>query len=198
MPRHTSPNKMRGEQERHKNGGGENHVLAELHNGWRDKQSATGVESVQSVGQPIWRKRYRGGKPDQAHGEIEPARKGIERSRFCVVDPAKPVGLHQSVPHAPEENHQQNSFEVPPEKSHAHREQKQRRENEAPLKALEQRPIAVRAYHARQVMTHGTEGSDKEINVLWTPPRLGKRECGYQEKRCANVQEQVPPGTEYP
>jgi hypothetical protein len=122
-----------------------------------------------------------GGKPDHAHREIEPARKRIERSRFGVVDAAKPVGLHQAVPNAPEKNYQENAFEVPPEKSDAHCQQKQRRQNEAPLEAFEQCPIAVGADHSRQVMTHCAEGSDKEINVLRTPLRLGQREGRYQQ-----------------
>src|SRR5262249_9823885 len=149
MPRDPSPNKMRGEQNGDKNGCAENYILAEVYNRRRNKRSATHVESIQRVTQPVWRKRHRSGEPDQTHGEIEPACERIERSRFGVVDAAKPVGLHQSVPDAPEENHQQNSFEVPPEKSHAYSEQKQRRENEAPLEAFEQGPITVSAYHAR-------------------------------------------------
>src|SRR5689334_13422855 len=104
MPRYPGPNKMRGEQNRHKNSCGENDVLAELHNVRRDKHTATHVESVQRVAHAVWRKHYRCGKPDQAHREIEAACKRIERSRFGVVDAAKPVGLHQAVPYAPEEN----------------------------------------------------------------------------------------------
>ncbi len=105
MPRDPSPNKMRGEQNRHKNGCAENYVLAEVYNGRRNEGSATQVVSVQRVAQPVWRKRHCSGEPDHAHGEIEPASESIERSRFGVVDAAKPVGLHQSVPNAPEENH---------------------------------------------------------------------------------------------
>src|SRR5262245_36333869 len=189
---------MRGEQNRHKNGSGENHVLADLHNGWRDKQSATHVESVQSVGQPVWRKHHCGAKPNHAHREIEAARKRIKRSRFRVVDATKPVGLHQSVPDAPEENYQQNSFKVPPEKSDADYEQKQRRENKAPFEAIEQSPITVGTDHAWQVMPHGTKRSDKQVNVLRTPPCLGQRKRRYEQQRCADVQDQVTPGTEYP
>src|SRR4030095_10585026 len=186
MPRDPCPNKMRGEQYGHKNGCAENYVLAEVYNRRRNERSATQVVSVQRVAQPVWRKRHRSAEPDQTHREIEPARKRIERSRFGVVDAAKPVGLHQSVPNAPEENHQKNSLQVPPKESDTSYEQKQRRQNEAPLEALEQGPIPVRAYHARQVMTHGTEGSDKEINVLRTPLGLGQRECGNQYERCRN------------
>src|SRR5262245_59495206 len=180
---------MRSEQNRHKNGCGENHVLAELHNGWRDKQSATRVESVQSVGQSVWRKRHRSRKPDQAHREIEAARKRIKRSRFRVVDATKPVRLHQTVPNTPEENYQQNSFKVPPEKSDADYEQKQRREDKAPFEAFEQSPITVGTDHARQVMPHGTKRSDKQENVLRTPLCLGQRKRRYQQQRCTDVQD---------
>jgi hypothetical protein len=102
------------------------------------------------------------------------------------------------MPNTPEENDQQNSLQIPPKESDTSYEQKQRRENEAPPETLEQSAITVRAYHARQVMTHGTEGSYKEIYVVRTPPRLGQRERGYQQQRGADVQDQVPPGTEYP
>ena len=79
------------------------------------------VVSVQRVAKTVWRKRHCGGKPDHTHREIEPAGKRVERSRFGVVDAAKPVHLHQSVPNAPEEDHQENAFQDPaPEKSHAH------------------------------------------------------------------------------
>src|SRR6185503_17406312 len=183
MPRDPSPNKMRGEQNRHKNGCAENDVLAKVYKGRRNERPATQVVSVQRVAQPVWRKRHCSGEPDHTHREIEPARKRIERSRFGVVNAAKPVGLHQAVPDAPEENHQQNSFEVPPEKSHAYCEEKKRRKNEAPLEAIKQSPVAVRPYHARQVMTHRTEGRDKEINILRTPLRLGQRKGGYQQQR---------------
>ena len=105
MPRDPCPNKMGGEQNRHKNGCAENYVLAEVYNGRRNERSATQVVSVQRVAQPVWRKRHCSAEPDEAHREIEAARKRIERSRFGVVDAAKPVGLHQSVPNAPEENH---------------------------------------------------------------------------------------------
>src|SRR5438552_3374104 len=138
MPRDPCSNKMRGEQNRHKNGCAENYVLAEVYKGRRNKRPARHVVSFQRVAQPVWRKRHRGGKPDQAHGEIEPACKRIERSRFGVVNAAKPVGLHQSVPDAPEENDQQNSFQVPPKERDTSYEQKQRRENETPFKAFEQ------------------------------------------------------------
>ena len=124
MSRNPGANKMRKEQNRHKNGCAENYVLAELHNGRRNKEPATHIESVQRVGQTVWRKRHRRGKPDQAHGEIEAAGKRIEGPRLGVVDAAKPVGLHQAVPNAPKENDQQNSLQVPPKEGDTRYEQK--------------------------------------------------------------------------
>ena len=53
MPRDPSPNKMRGEQNRHKNGCAENYVLAEVYNGRRNKGPATHVISVQCVAQTV-------------------------------------------------------------------------------------------------------------------------------------------------
>src|SRR4029077_7354270 len=98
MSRDPSPNKMRGEQNRHKNGCAENDVLAKVYNGRRDERSATQVVSVQRVAQPVWGKPHRSGATHHAPREIEPPSESIERSRFGVLDTAKPVGLHQPVP----------------------------------------------------------------------------------------------------
>src|SRR4029079_5463015 len=95
MPRNPCPNKMGGEQNRHKNGCAENYVLAEVYNRRRNERSATQVVSAQRLAQTVRRKPYCSVKPDHAHGEIEPASESIERSRFGVVDATKPVGLHQ-------------------------------------------------------------------------------------------------------
>jgi len=123
----------------------------------------------------------RSSKPDQAHREIEPPGEHIKCSRFRVVDAAKAVGLHQSVPNAPEENNQQDAFEVPPKECDTRYQQKQRREDEAPFEAVEQCPITVGANHSRQVMTHRAEGSHEKINVLRTPPRLGQSKRRYEQ-----------------
>src|SRR5207249_3327320 len=102
------------------------------------------------------------------------------------------------MPNAPKENDQQDSFEVPPEESRAHCKKKQRRKNKTPFEALEQSAVAIRADHSRQVMSHCAECSDKEINVLGTPARLGQRKDWHQHQRSANVENQVPPRIEYP
>ena len=52
MPRDPCPNKMGGEQNRHKNGCAENYVLAEGYNRRRNERSATQVVSAQRVAQP--------------------------------------------------------------------------------------------------------------------------------------------------
>src|SRR6266480_3400446 len=98
------------------------------------------------------------------------------------------------MPNAPEKNDEHDSFEVPPEKGHADRQQKQRCQNKAPFEAVEQRAIAIGAYHSRQVMSHRAKRRDEEINVLRTPARLGKRENRKQEQRRADVENQVTPG----
>ena len=102
------------------------------------------------------------------------------------------------MPNAPKENDQQDSFEVPPEERRAHCEKKQRRENKTPFEALEQSAVAIRADHSRQVMPHCAKRSDKEINVLRTPARLGQRKDRHQQQRRADVENQVPPRIEYP
>ncbi len=66
------------------------------------------------------------------------------------------------------------------------------------LKRVEQCAIAVGANHSRQVMTHCAERSDKKINILRTPLGLGQRKRRDQQQRCPDVQDQVPPGVQYP
>src|SRR5438046_10733665 len=102
------------------------------------------------------------------------------------------------MPNAPEPNAQQDSFAYPPEEGPAHCKKKQPRENKTRVKALEQRAIAIRADHTRKVMPHCAERSDKEINVLRTPARLGQRKDWHQQQRRADVENQVPPRIEYP
>src|SRR6266478_3735391 len=75
------------------------------------------------------------------------------------------------MPNAPEENDQQDSFEVPPEESRANYKKKQRGKNKTPFKAFEQCAIAIGPDHPRQVMSHGAKCSDKQIDVLRAPAR---------------------------
>src|SRR4029077_16446774 len=123
----------------------------------------------------------------------EPPGERVEGSGFGVVYPAEPISLHQAVPDAPEENDEQNSFQVPPKKGRTDREKEERRENKAPFEALEQSAIAIGTDHPRQVMSHCSKRRDKEINILRTPARLGQRESRQQQQRSADVQNQVTP-----
>src|SRR5437867_9052951 len=164
-----------------------------VHHTRRDKWPATHIVRVERVAQAIWRKRHSGSEPDHTHGEIEPARESVKGSSFRVVDAAEAVGLHQAMPNAPEENDQQNSLQVPPEEGRADREKKQRRENETPFEAFKQCAVAIRADHPWQVMSHCAECSDKEINVLGTPARLGQRKHRHQQQRGADVENKVAP-----
>src|SRR4029450_2182967 len=122
----------------------------------------------------------------------------VEGPCFRVVDATKPVGLHQSVPDAPEENYQQNSFQVPPEEGGTNGEKKQGREDKAPLEAFEQSTIAIGPDHPWQVMPHCAKRRDEKINVLRPPPRLGQGKNRHQQKRGGDVQDEVAPGIEYP
>jgi hypothetical protein len=88
---------------------------------------------------------------------------------------------------------QHDSFEVPNGKGRADDNQKNRRKNEAPLEALEQRTIAVGANHSRQMVAHCAECSDEKINVLRTPTRLCQQEDRQNHQRRADVQDQVAP-----
>src|SRR6266496_1073867 len=178
---------MRQKENRDRDGRKKNQLLAVLNKRRRDERSATHVVRVERIAQAVWRKCNRCCEPDYAHREIESARERVEGSRFRVVDATEPISLHQAVPDAPEENDQQNSLEVPPKEGRTDREEKQRRENKAPFKPLEQSPIAIGADHPRQVMSHCAERRDKEVNVLRAPARLGQGESWQQQKRRADV-----------
>src|SRR6266576_6630242 len=97
------------------------------------------------------------------------------------------------MPNAPEKSDEDNPLEVPPKKDHADRNEKERRQNKAPFEAIEQSAIAIGADHPRQMMSHCAERRDEEINILRTPARLGQRKNRYQQKRRADVENQVPP-----
>src|SRR5262249_940039 len=155
-------------QNRNCDGREKNQLLTDMNCRRRDKRSATHVVRIKRIAQPVWRESHRRGEPDYAHREIKSSRECVERPGFRIVDAAETIGLHQPVPDAPEKDDKQNSFQVPPKESCANRKQKQRRENKAPFKAIEQSPIAIGADHPRQVMSHRTECRDEEINILWT------------------------------
>ena len=168
-------------------------LLAAVHYSRRNKWPTTHVVGVERVGHSVRRKHHRRGEPDYAHCEIEPARERVERTHFRVVDAAEPVGLHQSMPDAPEENDQQDSFQVPPEKGRADCEKKKRRENKTPFETFEQCAVAIRANHSRQVMSHCAECSDEQIDFLRAPARLGQGKGRNEQQRRADIENQVAP-----
>jgi len=102
------------------------------------------------------------------------------------------------VPDTPEENDQNYSLEVPPVESDANREQKNRREDKAPLKASEQSTVAVRADHPRQMMADCTECTHEKVNVLCAPARLRQHKHWQQKQRRPDVKKQVAPAVENP
>src|SRR5262249_55661420 len=156
-------------------------LLPRSKNCWRNKRSAGGIVHGQGVAHPLGGKKNSCCKPNSAQGEIETARYLGKRSDFRIINAAESVRLHHSMPNTPDKHRENDAIEVPPRESNTRYEQKQRRENKAPLEAFEQSPITVGAYHTREVMAYGTEGSDKEVNILRTPFRLGQRERRYQQ-----------------
>src|SRR4030095_6423272 len=117
------------------------------------------IISLECIGHSLRRKQDRGGKPDAAQCEIEAACQLGERTDLRVVNTAETAGLHHCGPNAPEKRDEHDSFEVPNGKGRADDNQKNRRKNEAPLEALEQRAIAVSANHSRQMVAHCAECS---------------------------------------
>ena len=84
------------------------------------------------------------------------------------------------MPDTPKEDHQNDSFQIPPGKSNADCDQKDRRENESPTKPFEERTVAVGADHSREMVAGGAERCHENVNVLRAPARLGQREHRHQ------------------
>src|SRR5205814_5700449 len=98
----------------------------------------------------------------------------------------------------PDKRDKDDALEVPHRKSRADKDQKNRRTNETPSKTLKKRTVAVRSNHSRQVMSHRAKGGDEEINIIRAPDALCRYEHRYQQQRCADVKDQVPPTVENP
>src|SRR5205814_2042757 len=102
------------------------------------------------------------------------------------------------MPHTPEENDKDDSFEVPPGEGQTNGKQKNRRQNESPTEAFEKRAVAVGPNHAWQVMAGRAKRRDEEINCLGAPPCLGHSKHGQQKKRRAYVEDEVTPAAQDP
>src|SRR5438046_3792573 len=102
------------------------------------------------------------------------------------------------MPDTPEEDNEKNSFYVPPVKSHANQQQKNRRENKTPPKAFEQGAITISSDHSREMVAHCAKRGDKNVNVLCAPARLRQQEHRHQKKRRPDVKNQVAPAVENP
>jgi hypothetical protein len=84
------------------------------------------------------------------------------------------------MPDAPEENNENDSFQVPPGKSNADCDQKDRRENKTPTKPFEERTVTVGPDHSREMVPCGAEGGHEKVNVLRAPARLCQSEHRHQ------------------
>src|SRR5690242_2400917 len=99
------------------------------------------------------------------------------------------------MPDPPKENDENESFQVPPGKGYADSEKKDRRENEAPLKALEERAISVGTDHSWQMVTSRAKCCHEDVDILCAPARLRQSEHRHQQQWCANVKNQITPAT---
>ena len=160
---------------------------------WRNEWATAGIISIERTSQPLWRKQDRCCKPNGAGCEIEPARKAGERSHFRIVNAAESVGLHHSVPDAPEENDKDNSLQVPPGKRKTDSQQENWRKNESPAKPLKQRAIAISPNHSRQVVAGGAERGHENVDVLRAPTHLRESEHRNQQQRRSDIKNQVAP-----
>ena len=59
------------------------------------------------------------------------------------------------------------------------------------MKRLEQQAIAVRAHHARQMMSDGAERGDEEIDLLRPEPRLRRPQRRHDQQRRTDDQEKI-------
>ena len=119
FPFRPHPGKIEQEQDRNRDGNGNDDLLPIVEERRRNEWSATGVIRFECISHALRRKKHRCGKPGGTRRKVEPARQRSEGTRLRVVDAAKTVGLHHPVPDAPEEDNQNDSLEVPPVKSDA-------------------------------------------------------------------------------
>src|SRR5438045_9531716 len=102
------------------------------------------------------------------------------------------------MPDAPEENDENDSFQVPPVKSDANRDQKNRGKNEAPAKPFEESAIAVGADHSREMVTHCAKCGHEKVNVLRPPAYLRQQEHRHQKQWRSAVENPVAASVEHP
>ena len=105
---------------------------------WTVRHTCSKCPAYRSTGMA---KDHRGGKPYHAHGEIESAGESIECSCFCVVVCGKTRRSASTHAKRPRRKPLTKFPSGPTKESDTSYEQKQRRQNEAPLEAFEQSPI---------------------------------------------------------
>ena len=164
----------------------------------RNEGPATGVIRFERVGHALRGKEHRRRKPGGAGREVEATRQRGEGARLRVVDSTEAVGLHHPMPDAPEENDENDPFQVPPGKKRRKQRLKNRRKNEAPAKPFEQSAIAVGADHSREMVAHCAKCGHENVNVLRAPARLRQQEHRHEKKRRPDVKNQVAPTVENP
>src|SRR5262249_29067061 len=110
----------------------------------------------------------------------------------------KSVGLHQSVPDAPDVRDEHHCVQLPEREQQARASEQQRCQHETSSEATEEEPIAVRTHHARQMVAHCAERCDHQIDLIRPESALCQPESGKNDEGRADDQEEIAPGIEDP
>ena len=81
-----------------------------------------GPPRFKRISHALRRKEHGGSEPGGTGREVEATRQRGEGARLRVVDPTEAVSLHHPMPDTPEENDENDSFQIPPVKSYANSE----------------------------------------------------------------------------
>ncbi len=88
----------------------------------RNEGPATGVIRFERISHALRGKEHRRRKPGGTSREVEATRQRGEGARLRVVDSTEAISLHHPMPDTPEENDENDSFQIPPVKSYANSE----------------------------------------------------------------------------
>jgi hypothetical protein len=79
------------------------------------------------------------------------------------------------MPNSPSHGNKLYRLDIIERRPDTNHQQSERRDNEPRFEPIEERPVAIRTNHTRQVMTHRAEGGDEKVNILRAPSLLSDR-----------------------
>ena len=169
LSHHPHPSEICQEQNRNRDSDEEDDLLRAVQEPGRNVGCSTGVVRFRAYRSFAWKTEAPPPQTRSAHSsEIEPTRERSERAHFRIVDATEPVGLHHPVPDAPEENDQNDPFQLPPGKRvRRPRVKKSVQKRSASEIASKKRGVSIR----RRIIPgrwcpHGAKRGDENVNVL--------------------------------